>query len=200
MSAQLMLCPGTGGRPGNLRIYAINDLGWPVSLLDLAVGTLLQSVSASPSYFIGHDAGSQSIACPAALRPADRGRLSRCGHRARSDDRPPTRGRFGGLSPADRTAQTVSNWKADPATLRTRLRGPAYLCQKLLVTPVNLRIWLCVFSCVRPVRGYGTACSTSAAGSGWGDTGRARARRGAVVWHMTRLSPSGWRQGQYLHA
>lgn len=75
-SAQLMLCAGLGGRPGSLRIYAINDLGWPVSLLDLAVGTLLQSESASPIYFSGHDAGYESVAFPGLYDPATAGDVS----------------------------------------------------------------------------------------------------------------------------
>ena len=75
-SAQLMLCAGLGGRAGSLRIYAISDLGWPVSLLDLAIGTLLQSESSSPIYFSGYDAGYESVAFPGLYDPATAGDVS----------------------------------------------------------------------------------------------------------------------------
>ena len=39
-SAELLLAAGLRAQPGGLRVYAIRDLGWPVSLLDLAIGTL----------------------------------------------------------------------------------------------------------------------------------------------------------------
>ena len=68
-SAQLMLGAGLSGEPGRLRIYAISDLGWPVSLIDLAVGVLLQTGSASPIYFSGHDAGYESVPFPGLYDP-----------------------------------------------------------------------------------------------------------------------------------
>jgi FlaA1/EpsC-like NDP-sugar epimerase len=75
-SAQLMLCAGLGGRTGSLRIYTISDLGWPVSLLDLAIGTLLQAESSSPIYFSGYDAGYESVAFPGLYDPATAGDVS----------------------------------------------------------------------------------------------------------------------------
>jgi nucleoside-diphosphate-sugar epimerase len=75
-SAQLMLCGGLGARRGSLRIFAINDLGWPVSLLDLAIGTLQQAGSASPIYFSGHDPGYESVAFPGLYDPATAGDVS----------------------------------------------------------------------------------------------------------------------------
>jgi Polysaccharide biosynthesis protein len=75
-SAQLMLCAGLGGRQGSLRIYTISDLGWPVSLLDLAIGTLLQAESSSPIYFSGYDAGYESVAFPGLYDPATAGDVS----------------------------------------------------------------------------------------------------------------------------
>jgi nucleoside-diphosphate-sugar epimerase len=75
-SAQLMLCAGLGGRAGSLRIYAINDLGWPVSLLDLAIGTLLQAESSSPIYFSGHDPGYETVPFPGLYDPATAGDVS----------------------------------------------------------------------------------------------------------------------------
>jgi len=68
-SAQLMLQAGLSGQPGRLRIYAISDLGWPVSLIDLALGVLLQTRSSSPIYFSGHDAGYESVPFPGLYDP-----------------------------------------------------------------------------------------------------------------------------------
>jgi nucleoside-diphosphate-sugar epimerase len=75
-SAQLMLRAGLGGRPGALRIYTINDLGWPIGLLDLALGTLLEAGSASPIYFSGHDPGYETVAFPGLYDPATAGEVS----------------------------------------------------------------------------------------------------------------------------
>jgi hypothetical protein len=68
-SAQLMLQAGLSGQTGGLRIYAISDLGWPVSLIDLAVGILQETGSSSPIYFSGHDAGYESVPFPGLYDP-----------------------------------------------------------------------------------------------------------------------------------
>lgn len=75
-SAQLMLCAGLRAQAGVLRICAISDLGWPVSLLDLAIGTLLEADSASPVYFSGHDPGYESVPFPGLYDPATAGDVS----------------------------------------------------------------------------------------------------------------------------
>ncbi len=75
-SAQLMLSAGLRARPGTLRVCAISDLGWPVSLLDLAIGTLLEADSASPVYFSGHDPGYESAPFPGLYDPATAGDVS----------------------------------------------------------------------------------------------------------------------------
>jgi nucleoside-diphosphate-sugar epimerase len=75
-SARLMLCSGLRAQPGSLRVSAINDLGWPVSLLDLAVGTLLEADSASPVYFSGHDPGYESVPFPGLYDQATAGDVS----------------------------------------------------------------------------------------------------------------------------
>lgn len=75
-SAQLMLCAGLRAQPGVLRVSAINDLGWPISLLSLAVGTLLEADSASPVYFSGHDPGYESVPFPGLYDPATAGEVS----------------------------------------------------------------------------------------------------------------------------
>jgi hypothetical protein len=71
-----MLSAARGARRGSLRIHAINDLGRPVSLLDLAIGTLLRAGSASPIYFSGHDPGYESAAFPGLYDPATAGDFS----------------------------------------------------------------------------------------------------------------------------
>jgi FlaA1/EpsC-like NDP-sugar epimerase len=79
-SAQLMLCAGTAARvdggSGTLRVYAIADLGWPVSLLDLALGVLQRAGSQSPVYFSGHDPGYERAPFPALYDPATAGDIS----------------------------------------------------------------------------------------------------------------------------
>jgi nucleoside-diphosphate-sugar epimerase len=75
-SAQLMLCAGLRARVGELRVFAISDLGWPVSLLELAVGTLQAEDSDSPIYFSGHDPGYESRPFPGLYDPATAGDVS----------------------------------------------------------------------------------------------------------------------------
>ncbi len=75
-SAQLLLCAGLGAVRGSLRIFTINDLGWPISLLDLALGTLQEAGSASPIYFSGHDPGYETVAFPGLYDPATAGEVS----------------------------------------------------------------------------------------------------------------------------
>jgi nucleoside-diphosphate-sugar epimerase len=75
-SAQLMLSAGLGAASGSLRLFTINDLGWPVSLLDLAIGTLQRAGSQSPIYFSGHDAGYESVPFPGLYDPATAGDVS----------------------------------------------------------------------------------------------------------------------------
>ena len=44
-SAQLLLLALTGAERGEFRVLAITDLGWPVTLLDLALGVLAASAA-----------------------------------------------------------------------------------------------------------------------------------------------------------
>jgi FlaA1/EpsC-like NDP-sugar epimerase len=46
-SAQLLLLAALGSQRGQSRVHAISDLGWPVSLLDLALAVLARSGSAA---------------------------------------------------------------------------------------------------------------------------------------------------------
>ena len=63
-SAQLLLLACLGSQRGELRVHAISDLGWPVSLLDLALAVLARSGSATPIYFSGYDRGYEEIPFP----------------------------------------------------------------------------------------------------------------------------------------
>ncbi len=63
-SAQLLLLACLGSRQGEFRVHAIRDLGWPVSLLDLALAVLARSGSATPIYFSGYDRGYEEIPFP----------------------------------------------------------------------------------------------------------------------------------------
>jgi FlaA1/EpsC-like NDP-sugar epimerase len=75
-SADLLLAAGLRAQPGALRVHAIRDLGWPVSLLDLAIGTLLQVGSDSPIYFSGHDPGYERVPFPGLYDPGNAGDVS----------------------------------------------------------------------------------------------------------------------------
>lgn len=75
-SAQLLLVAGLGAVPGALRVHAIADLGWPVSLLDVAVGVLMRTGATAPIYFSGYDPGYESTAFPGLYDPATAGDLS----------------------------------------------------------------------------------------------------------------------------
>jgi len=75
-SAELLLTAGLRAQAGGLRVYAIRDLGWPVSLLDLAIGTLMQVGSDSPIYFSGHDPGYERVPFPGLYDPDTAGEIS----------------------------------------------------------------------------------------------------------------------------
>jgi nucleoside-diphosphate-sugar epimerase len=75
-SAQLMIYAGMHARPAAARTYAISDLGWPVSLLDLALGTLRQAGSTRPVYFSGHDPGYEAAPFPGLYDPVTAGGVS----------------------------------------------------------------------------------------------------------------------------
>jgi hypothetical protein len=75
-SAQLLLCAGLGARPGVLRVHAITDLGWPVSLLGIAAGVLRRTGSQAPVYFSGHDAGYEAAPFPGLYDPLTAGEVS----------------------------------------------------------------------------------------------------------------------------
>ena len=75
-SAQLLLVAMLGAVPGEFRVHAISDLGWPVSLLDVAVGVLRETRSDTPLYFSGYDPGYEEVAFPGLYDPATAGDVS----------------------------------------------------------------------------------------------------------------------------
>ena len=75
-SAQLLLAAGLGARPGELRVHAITDLGWPVTLLDVTLGVLARTGSATPIYISGYDRGYEPIPFPGLYDPLTAGEVS----------------------------------------------------------------------------------------------------------------------------
>jgi nucleoside-diphosphate-sugar epimerase len=75
-SAQLLLTAGIGAQPGELWAHAITDLGWPVSLLDLALGVVARTGSEAPVYFSGYDPGYESKPFPGLYDPLTAGEVS----------------------------------------------------------------------------------------------------------------------------
>lgn len=74
--AQLLLLASLDACPGELRIHSISDLGWPVSLLDLALGVLASHGSDAPVYFSGYDPGYEDVAFPGLYDPMTAGDVS----------------------------------------------------------------------------------------------------------------------------
>ena len=75
-SAQLLLLACLGSRRGEFRVHAISDLGWPVSLLDLALAVLARSGSPTPIYVSGYDRGYEEIPFPGLYDPLTAGDVS----------------------------------------------------------------------------------------------------------------------------
>jgi FlaA1/EpsC-like NDP-sugar epimerase len=74
--AQLLLVAFLGARRGEFRIHAISNLGWPLSLLDIALGVLQQEDSNAPIYFSGYDDGYEEMAFPGLYDPMTAGDVS----------------------------------------------------------------------------------------------------------------------------
>jgi nucleoside-diphosphate-sugar epimerase len=75
-SAQLLLCAGLGAHAGSLRVHALSDLGWPINLLDMALGVLRETGSATPIYFSGYDSGYEDVPFPGLYDPDTAGDVS----------------------------------------------------------------------------------------------------------------------------
>ena len=75
-SAQLLLLACLGSERAEFRVLAISDLGWPVSLMDLALAVLARSGSATPIYVSGYDQGYEEIPFPGLYDPMTAGDVS----------------------------------------------------------------------------------------------------------------------------
>ena len=75
-SAQLLLLAYLGARPREFRVHAITDLGWPVSLIDVALGVLASKRSQTPVYISGYDPGYEEVPFPGLYDPATAGDVS----------------------------------------------------------------------------------------------------------------------------
>jgi NAD(P)-dependent dehydrogenase (short-subunit alcohol dehydrogenase family) len=75
-SAQLLLLAYLGARPREFRVHAITDLGWPVSLIDVALGVLASKQSRTPVYISGYDPGYEEVPFPGLYDPATAGDVS----------------------------------------------------------------------------------------------------------------------------
>jgi len=68
-SAQLLLNTCLGAERGEFRVFAISDLSWPVSLMDLALDVLARSGLPTPVYISGYDQGYEEIPFPGLYDP-----------------------------------------------------------------------------------------------------------------------------------
>jgi hypothetical protein len=75
-SAQLLLLAYLGARPREFRVHAITDLGWPVSLIDVALGVLASKRSRTPVYISGYDPGYEEVPFRGLYDPATAGDVS----------------------------------------------------------------------------------------------------------------------------
>jgi nucleoside-diphosphate-sugar epimerase len=75
-SAQLLLLAMLGAKPYEFRIHAIRDLDWPLSLLDITLGTLKANQSTVPIYISGYDPGYEEVSFPGLYDPATAGDVS----------------------------------------------------------------------------------------------------------------------------
>lgn len=75
-SAQLLLLACLGSGRQEFRVFAIRELGWPVSLMDLALAVLARSSSPVPVYVSGYDQGYEEIPFPGLYDPMTAGDVS----------------------------------------------------------------------------------------------------------------------------
>lgn len=75
-AAQLLMSSTLDATPGVLALGAIRDLGWPTSLLDLALGVISTSPTESPVYVCGYEAGYEKAPYPALYDPTNSGSRS----------------------------------------------------------------------------------------------------------------------------
>ncbi|GGL91384.1 NAD-dependent epimerase/dehydratase family protein [Nakamurella endophytica] len=72
-AAQLLVAVGLEAVRGHQRLAAIRDLGWPISLMDLAVGLLAETGSPTAIYLCGFEAGYERRPYPGLYDPRTSG-------------------------------------------------------------------------------------------------------------------------------
>ena len=120
-SAQLLLAAEAGAQPGSLRVHAISDLGWPVTLLDVALGVLARTGSAAPIYFSGYDRGYEAAPFPGLYDPMTAGDVS------------PLISAFEATGPGGRGARPLTRSRLQPApgsALDERMQALADTCAR----------------------------------------------------------------------
>ena len=75
-SAQLLLSSGLDPRPSVVRMHALRNLDWPVNLLDLALGMIVETRSPSPIYIAGYESGYEAEAFGGLYDPRTAGGIS----------------------------------------------------------------------------------------------------------------------------
>jgi intracellular sulfur oxidation DsrE/DsrF family protein len=75
-SAHLLLVASLAPDDGVFRLHMIRDLGWPVSLLALALGVMLREGTVAPLYMAGYDPGYEERPYPGLYDPAVAGDVS----------------------------------------------------------------------------------------------------------------------------
>lgn len=75
-SVQLLLTAGLDPQPRRVSVHTLRDLGWPVNLLDLALGMLVETKSDSPIYLAGYERGYEETPFPGLYDPRTAGDLS----------------------------------------------------------------------------------------------------------------------------
>jgi FlaA1/EpsC-like NDP-sugar epimerase len=74
-SAQLLLAAFLGKSASAMGVFAIRDLGWPISVIDLALGVMAEE-GLTPLQITGHDPGYEEQAYPGLYNPANCGGVS----------------------------------------------------------------------------------------------------------------------------
>jgi nucleoside-diphosphate-sugar epimerase len=75
-SAQLLLTALQAPGDGVFRLHTIRDLGWPIGLLDLALGVMHEQRTVSPLYIAGYDPGYEEAPYPGLYDPLLAGDVS----------------------------------------------------------------------------------------------------------------------------
>ncbi len=75
-SAQLLLTALTAEADDVFRLHLIRDLGWPVALLDLALGAMAAHRTTAPLYVAGPERGYERVAYPGLFDPRYAGEIS----------------------------------------------------------------------------------------------------------------------------